>query len=85
MIVQKFSGLFRNRRLCLRRNHLDYIVCDLVAPTVAPNVAGARPWARMPALNVTETNAVALQEDSWSPHEREVCRKSQIHGKLFFR
>jgi hypothetical protein len=24
-----------------------------------PNVDGAKPWARAPALNVTETNAVA--------------------------
>jgi hypothetical protein len=29
-----------------------------------PNVDGARPWARAPALNVTETNAVASDKKS---------------------
>jgi len=32
---QKLFRLFRNRRRCLCRDHLDYIVCDLVAATVA--------------------------------------------------
>ena len=57
---EEFSRLFRNRRRCLCRDHLDYIVCDLIAATVAPQRRSApRPWARAPALKVTETNAVA--------------------------
>src|SRR5262249_31225585 len=33
---QEFSRLFRHRRLCLRRDHLDHIVLDLIASTVTP-------------------------------------------------
>ena len=38
----------------------------------------------MPALNVTESNAVASAKKSGSPHEREVCRKSQTVASFFF-
>jgi len=41
--LQEFSGFFRNRRLCLCRDHLDHSVCGLIAATVAPQRGRRQP------------------------------------------
>ena len=82
---QEFLCLLGNRRRCLRRDHLDYIVCDLRASTVA---AQSRRRQTLGACARAEGHRnqcrCQCQEDSWSPHKREVCRKSQIMTSFFF-
>ena len=82
---QEFSGSFRNRRLGLCRDHLDYIVCYLIASTVASQ-RGRHQALGTSARAESHRNQCCCQcyEDSSSPHEREVCRKSKAMASFFF-